>query len=138
MRTMTVTSDREKYGVHLCAEPDHSVLGARLKGAFKSVMAAVKALSDAELRQFQKDGKMTVLGHVLTPADVCLKYTLDASSSSTPSCYNAHSENEVGFVWRNVTLLTNYTRHKLIKPENFPTMQIVYEIYCSWLQASKC
>lgn len=95
MRCMTVTSDRAKYGVHLCAAPDHSVLGVRLKGAFKAVMAAIKTLSDSDLRQFQKDGQMTVLGHVLTPEDLCLKYTLDTTSGSTPGCYEAHSENEV-------------------------------------------
>ena len=95
MRCMTVTSDRQKYGVHLCAAPDHAVLGVRLKGAFKSVMAEIKTLSDDDLRQFQKDGQITVQGHTLTPADLCLKYTLVTSSGATPGHYEAHSENEV-------------------------------------------
>ena len=42
MRKVTTTSDKQNYGVRLRAEPDHKTLGARLKGAFKSVMAAIR------------------------------------------------------------------------------------------------
>ena len=60
MRCMTVTRDRQKYRVHLCAAPDHAVLWVRLNGSFKSVMAENKTLSDDDLRQFQKDGQCSV------------------------------------------------------------------------------
>lgn len=42
VRRVTVTSDKQAYGVSLRAEPDHKTLGARLKQAFKPVMAAIK------------------------------------------------------------------------------------------------
>ena len=42
VRRVTRTSDKNKFGVQLRAEPNHRTLGARLKGDFKAVMADVK------------------------------------------------------------------------------------------------
>ena len=42
IRNLTLTSDKQSYGVKLRAEPDHKTLGARLKGEFKSVTAQIK------------------------------------------------------------------------------------------------
>lgn len=44
VRTLTVTSDKETYGVMMRAEPEHRTLGARLKGTFKAVTQAIKVL----------------------------------------------------------------------------------------------
>lgn len=44
VRKVTITADKLKYGVSLRAEPDHKTLGARLKSAFKPVMAAIKVI----------------------------------------------------------------------------------------------
>lgn len=44
VRKITLSSDKLKYGVSLRAEPDHKTLGARLKSAFKDVMADIKVL----------------------------------------------------------------------------------------------
>ena len=41
VRCVTVTRDKQKYGVFLRAEPDHKILGSRLKSDFKNVMAKV-------------------------------------------------------------------------------------------------
>lgn len=54
---MTLSTDKDKYGIRLRAEPDHMVLGKRLKGAFKSVMAAIKELTSEQLEEFQKTGQ---------------------------------------------------------------------------------
>lgn len=56
VRKVTVSTDKNKYGIRLRAEPDHMVLGKRLKGAFKSVMAAIKDLKSEQLEEFQKTG----------------------------------------------------------------------------------
>ena len=42
VKKLTVSSDKDKYGIHLKAEPDNQTLGRRLKGAFKQVSQAVK------------------------------------------------------------------------------------------------
>ena len=43
IKNLTLSTDKEKYGVKLRAEPDHKTLGARLKGAFKDVTKQIKA-----------------------------------------------------------------------------------------------
>lgn len=56
MRAVTLSADKGRYGVRLRAEPEHTVLGRRLKGAFKPVMAAIKELSSEQLERFQETG----------------------------------------------------------------------------------
>lgn len=56
MRQLTLSTDKEKYGIRLRAEPDHMVLGKRLKGAFKAVTASIKELESEQLEVFQKTG----------------------------------------------------------------------------------
>lgn len=92
---MTVTSDKHKYGVLLRAEPDHKVLGARLKGAFKSVLNAIKELTDEQLVQFQQTGSIEVAGHQLGVEDLRIIHTFDKSSDDAPNHYEAHSDNSV-------------------------------------------
>jgi len=92
---VTVTADKRKYGVMLRAEPDHKVLGARLKAAFKTVLAAIKNLTDEELTTFQQSGEMVVGGHRLGPDDLRLIYTFDQTSDDTPNHYDAYSDNNV-------------------------------------------
>lgn len=56
VRQMTMSTDKGKYGIHLRAEPDHMVLGKRLKGAFKAITASIKELNNEHLETFQKTG----------------------------------------------------------------------------------
>uniref|UniRef100_A0A673JQX1 isoleucine--tRNA ligase n=1 Tax=Sinocyclocheilus rhinocerous TaxID=307959 RepID=A0A673JQX1_9TELE len=56
VRQLTLSTDKDKYGIRLRAEPDHIVLGKRLKGAFKSVTASIKELKSEELENFQRTG----------------------------------------------------------------------------------
>lgn len=60
VRQLTLSTDKDKYGIRLRAEPDHMVLGKRLKGAFKSVTAAIKELKSEQLETFQKTGVCVV------------------------------------------------------------------------------
>lgn len=57
VRALTLSADKARYGVRLRAEPEHTVLGRRLKGAFKPVMAAIKELSSEQLERFQETGQ---------------------------------------------------------------------------------
>ena len=98
VKVVTTTSDKEKYGVRMRAEPDHKILGARLKGEFKPVMAAIKELGDADLTQFQKSGQIEVKGHQLGVEDLRLIYTFDTDVKGASSQYEAHSDNDVSIL----------------------------------------
>ncbi|XP_069592048.1 isoleucine--tRNA ligase, cytoplasmic isoform X1 [Ranitomeya imitator] len=95
VRNVTVSTDKTKYGIRMRAEPDHMVLGKRLKGAFKSIMAAIKELKSEQLEQFQKAGSMMVEGHELHAEDVRLLYTFEQSTSGSSAQFEAHSDAQV-------------------------------------------
>lgn len=86
-----MSTDKNKYGIRLRAEPDHMVLGKRLKGAFRAVMAAIKQLSSEELECFQESGTIVVEGHELHEEDIRLMYTFDQKTGGTTQ-YEAHSD----------------------------------------------
>nr|DBA18306.1 TPA: hypothetical protein GDO54_016571 [Pyxicephalus adspersus] len=94
VRKVTVSTDKAKYGIRLRAEPDHMVLGKRLKGAFKSVTAGIKELKSDQLEEFQKTGSIVVEGHELHEEDVRLLYTFDQSTGGD-SQFEAHSDAQV-------------------------------------------
>nr|XP_005987132.1 PREDICTED: isoleucine--tRNA ligase, cytoplasmic isoform X2 [Latimeria chalumnae] len=94
VRQVTLSTDKDKYGIHLRAEPDHMVLGKRLKGAFKSVMAAIKELKSEQLEVFQKTGTIIVEGHELHEEDLRLLYTFDQGAGAVTQ-YEAHSDAQV-------------------------------------------
>ncbi|OWK07178.1 IARS, partial [Cervus elaphus hippelaphus] len=77
----------EKYII----EPDHMVLGKRLKGAFKMVMTSIKQLSNEELERFQENGTIVVEGHELHEEDIRLMYTFDQATGGTTQ-FEAHSD----------------------------------------------
>ncbi|KAK2490100.1 hypothetical protein MC885_000506 [Smutsia gigantea] len=70
-----------EYGIRLRAEPDHMVLGKRLKGAFKAVMASIRQLSRT----------IVVEGHELHSEDIRLMYTFDQAAGETAQ-FEAHSD----------------------------------------------
>ncbi|XP_077582378.1 isoleucine--tRNA ligase, cytoplasmic [Stigmatopora nigra] len=94
VRQLTISTDKDKYGIRLRAEPDHMVLGKRLKGAFKSITAAIKELSSEQLEAFQKTGSIMVDGHELREEDLRVMYTF-GQSSNTAAQYEAHSDAQV-------------------------------------------
>lgn len=94
VRKLTLSTDKDKYGIRLRAEPDHMVLGKRLKGAFKAVTASIKELTSEQLEAFQKTGSIMVDGHELHEEDLRLMYTFDQSSGSAAQ-YEAHSDAQV-------------------------------------------
>lgn len=92
VRSVTVCADEQRYGLMLKAEPDHRALGQRLKGAFKRVCEAIGALSQEQLRQFQRTGVLDVCGVTLDAADVRL--TLSAADAAN-STYEANSAGDI-------------------------------------------
>ena len=94
MKQITVSSDKEKYGVKLKADANFRQLGARLKGDVKAVVAALGELDDSKLTVFQKTGELEVLGHKLNSEEVGLKYAFDTKAKKTHN-YEAHSDGEV-------------------------------------------
>ncbi|XP_073501317.1 isoleucine--tRNA ligase, cytoplasmic [Phyllobates terribilis] len=95
VRKVTVSTDKTKHGIRMRAEPDHMVLGKRLKGAFKSIMAAIKELKSEQLEEFQKAGSMMVEGHELHQEDVRLLYTFEQCPSGSSTQFEAHSDAQV-------------------------------------------
>nr|CAD7459207.1 unnamed protein product [Timema tahoe] len=96
VRCITLTRDKQKYGVALRAEPDHKTLGARLKGEFKAVTLAIKALSDSDLQKFLSQGYIEVLGHRLEPSDLRIMYSFTGEAAQElAQKYEAHSENDI-------------------------------------------
>ncbi|NXX71713.1 SYIC protein, partial [Spizella passerina] len=92
VRALTLSADKARYGVRLRAEPEHTVLGRRLKGAFKPVMAAIKELSSEQLERFQETGLYIVVeGHELHGEDLRLMYQMTEGSAQ----FEAHSDAQV-------------------------------------------
>lgn len=96
VKELTVTTDKEKYGVKLKAEPDHKILGARLKGEFKSITQAIKELSDEELQIFVAKKEIIIQGHKLEEQDLRLMFSFTGPAAEKLSKqYEAHSEGNV-------------------------------------------
>lgn len=94
MRKVTTSQDKGKYHVSLHAEPDHMILGKRLKGEFKKVSDEIRKLTDAQLQGFISKGQIEVVGHVLGKDDLRLSYNMEESASGS-SQYQAHSDGKV-------------------------------------------
>uniref|UniRef100_H2Z862 isoleucine--tRNA ligase n=1 Tax=Ciona savignyi TaxID=51511 RepID=H2Z862_CIOSA len=91
VRSVTTSSDKDKYGVSLRAEPDHVVLGKRLKGDFKSVMSGIRQLTNDQVEQYLSSGSIQVLGHDLVAGDLRVIFQFEKENSK----YEAHSDNDV-------------------------------------------
>uniref|UniRef100_A0A674H962 Isoleucine--tRNA ligase, cytoplasmic n=1 Tax=Taeniopygia guttata TaxID=59729 RepID=A0A674H962_TAEGU len=91
VRALTLSADKGRFGVRLRAEPEHTVLGRRLKAAFKPVMAAIKELSSEQLERFQETGSIVVEGHELHGEDLRLMYQMTEGSTQ----FEAHSDAQV-------------------------------------------
>ncbi|NXS09138.1 SYIC protein, partial [Neodrepanis coruscans] len=91
VRRVTLSADKERYGVRLRAEPDHMVLGRRLKGAFKPLVSAIKELQSEQLEKFQETGTIVVEGHELHGEDLRLMYQIAEGSGQ----FEAHSDAQV-------------------------------------------
>ncbi|KAG6444895.1 hypothetical protein O3G_MSEX003627 [Manduca sexta] len=97
IKKLELTSDKEKYGIKLRAEPDHKLLGARLKGDFKAVTQALKALNNEQCEKVITDGYVELVGHRIDVAEIRLIFQAQGNDQ-----YEAHSDNDV-LILLNVT-----------------------------------
>jgi len=99
VRQITFTSERANYGVTLKAVPDIKSLGMRLKNESKQVIAAIKALTEQELAEYQKDpSNFTVNGVALEEGELKIQFTLPDKSNGDnglKSVYEAHAEGDI-------------------------------------------
>ena len=51
VHTLTVTCDKDKYGVRLRAEPDHRQLGQKLGKQVGQVTPIIKSLTDSQIER---------------------------------------------------------------------------------------
>uniref|UniRef100_A0A6V7JHF2 Isoleucine--tRNA ligase, cytoplasmic n=1 Tax=Bracon brevicornis TaxID=1563983 RepID=A0A6V7JHF2_9HYME len=96
VKELTVTTDKQKYGVTLRAEPDHKTLGFRLKGEFKAMIQAIKDLSDSQLQDFLITKKIKVNNHELGEDDLRIMFSFSGPAAQQLSLkYEAHCEGNV-------------------------------------------
>lgn len=92
IKKISTTTDKTKYGITLRAEPDYKTLGLRLKGDFKAVTAAIKALSDNEINAMSKSGHGVILGHQIDISELKLIFKVENLNLSQ---YEVNSDNDV-------------------------------------------
>lgn len=97
VKALTVTTEKEKYGVQLKAEPDIKALGLRLRNESKPVVQAIRQLTDADLQRYQRDpDAFEVAGVKLEKGELKIKYTFGESlSGDLKDKYEADSEGEI-------------------------------------------
>lgn len=91
VRKITTTSDKSKFGITLRAEPDHKVLGLRLKQEFKAVTQGIKALSDLEINDMVSKGYRLICGQIIDISEVRLIFK---SESLNTNQYEVNSDND--------------------------------------------
>ncbi|XP_067127119.1 isoleucine--tRNA ligase, cytoplasmic [Centruroides vittatus] len=96
IRTLTVTTDKQKYGVRVKAEPDIKALGIRLRAASKVVVQAIRELSEEKLQEYLNGEELEVCGHKLEKGDIRVSYSFsgDLADKLTES-YEAHADENV-------------------------------------------
>lgn len=96
VRKLTTTTDKQKYGVQFRAEPDHKVLGGKLKSALKAVTEEIRKLSDEQLTTFLQTGQIDVGGYVLEAEDLRVMFTSSMGQGHGDTLqYEAHSDGQV-------------------------------------------
>lgn len=99
VRDVVLTDDKDRCHIVLEAEINWSGLGKKVKGGIQLVQKALPALTQAQLRQYQREKKLTLNGIELEEGDVTLKWTIDksfardATSFSSPSSVTTSSSN---------------------------------------------
>ena len=96
VKTVTTSTDKEKYGVALKAEINFKLLGSRLKGDVKQVQKLVAALSDSEIQNILSSGAIELMGHKILASELNVKYSFSGDKAAELSSrYEAHSDDSV-------------------------------------------
>jgi len=94
VKEVTFTQDKKKYGAMVKAEPDHLLLGKRLKGDFRKVMKKIQGMTSADCEKVLEDGKCVIEGHEIEKNEIRFIYYLDSENDDN-SQYVAKSDNKV-------------------------------------------
>ena len=96
---LETTDNKDQYGVQLKGQPDIRLLGGRLKGESRSVVEAIKKMSELDLEEYQKNPESyKVGGHNLEEGELKLVYSFGEETSATgqgdktEQRYEAHSD----------------------------------------------
>lgn len=92
VKSISTTTDKSKFGITLRAEPDHKVLGLRLKQEFKTVTQAIKALTDSEINNIVSQGYGNICGQRVDLNELRLIFK---SESLNTNQYEVNSDNDV-------------------------------------------
>lgn len=95
VKVLTTSSDKEKYGLKLKADLSYQRLGQRLKQDFRKVQEAVKTVSEEDLKEFQRTGKIVIAGHELDSEDMKVNYAFAGDKNDENCKYEPHSDGEV-------------------------------------------
>lgn len=102
IRNVVLTSEEEQYNIVLQARVDWPTLGKKLKKDVQVVRKALPGLTQDQLRDYLRDGKMTINGIELTDNDLSIvrvlgeQHTANANANSSSS---APSEEQQGPKW---------------------------------------
>ncbi|KAK6106649.1 isoleucine--tRNA ligase [Brugia pahangi] len=112
VRMLIVSHNKEKYGVHLKAEPNFRLLGTRLKGDQKKVVDYLKNhVTENELEQFAEQGTLNILGYELTDEEVSLSYACCGIQTAGEQM-EAHSDGQT-------IVIVDTTEDDILKDEGF-------------------
>ncbi len=82
IRTLTVTSEEDKYGVKYKLVPEWKTLGVAFKKDVSKIRAELPKIGDAEIKDFIRTKKITVAGFELTEEHLQVtRYFYDSHSS---------------------------------------------------------
>ncbi|KAH6617585.1 isoleucyl-tRNA synthetase [Chaetomium tenue] len=85
IRDITLTDDEERYGIILEARVDWPTLGKKLKRDVEVVRGALPSLTQPQLRQYQREKKITVAGIELAENDLTIVRVIGNDRAKTDS-----------------------------------------------------
>ena len=96
IKQLILTTEKEKYGVSLKAEPNIKSLGMRLRNKSKEVIAAIRSLNESEIQKFvESPNDFTVCGDKLETDDLKVNYTFAGDlTGNLAEQYEAYSEGQ--------------------------------------------
>lgn len=116
VRQIVLASDEEqhRYNIMLSARVDWPTLGKKLKKNVQIVRKALPGLSQEQLRQFQKDKKMTVGGIELEAADLSIVRVLGSPEHDSAGGVGASPDYEAAFSDDMIVLLDTTQHSELL------------------------
>ncbi|OXA59375.1 Isoleucine--tRNA ligase, cytoplasmic [Folsomia candida] len=81
VRTLTLSSNKAAYDVHLKAQPNHQRLGLKYKVEFKNIANVIKSLSDTEIETCLEKKGVEICGKWIELDELFVTYDVGAGNS---------------------------------------------------------